>query len=214
MQVESLAHCYAMHAIEQRGKLCSNVPEREPRDHTSHMRPCRHSLRACARMLPAPLRSLFQTSRCQADSQHEVPLASLDRSERRLSIFKISIRVCARIINLCALSLHPPSTSQAEHVATTVYQESFLPSGGPVTRTKWKRCRHQAPRQQLVSASGHSLVKIASEAGIGFLLGQSVSQCILGCRLSCIFTEQRRHYSTLPGPEKLVREPPRVFFRT
>jgi hypothetical protein len=33
---------------------------------------------------------------------------------------------------------------------------------------------------------------------------QSVSQCILGNKLSCIFTEQRRHYSTLPGPEKLV----------
>jgi hypothetical protein len=29
---------------------------------------------------------------------------------------------------------------------------------------------------------------------------QSVSQCILGSRLPCIFTEQRRHYSTLLGP--------------
>jgi hypothetical protein len=37
---------------------------------------------------------------------------------------------------------------------------------------------------------------------------QSVSQCILGSRLSRVFTEQRRHYSTLLGPEKLVREPP------
>jgi hypothetical protein len=33
-------------------------------------------------------------------------------------------------------------------------------------------------------------------------LSQSVSQCILGS----IFTEQRRHYSTLLGPEKLVRQ--------
>jgi hypothetical protein len=33
-------------------------------------------------------------------------------------------------------------------------------------------------------------------------VSQSVS--ILGSRLSCIFTEQRRHYSTLLGPEKLV----------
>jgi hypothetical protein len=37
----------------------------------------------------------------------------------------------------------------------------------------------------------------------------SVSQSVyIRCRLSCIFTEQRRHYSTLLGPEKLVREPP------
>jgi hypothetical protein len=151
----------------QRGKLCSNVPEREPRDHTSHACPCRHSLRACARMLPVPLRSLFQTSRCQADSQHELPLASLDRMQRTTLVnFQ---NFYARIIYSSSVpSLHPPSTSQAEHVATTVYRESFLPSGGPVMRTKWKRCLHQSPRQQLVSASGHSL-DIASEAGIRFL---------------------------------------------
>jgi hypothetical protein len=40
-------------------------------------------------------------------------------------------------------------------------------------------------------------------------VSQSVSQCILDSRLPCIFTEQRRHYSTLPGQEKLVSEPPR-----
>jgi hypothetical protein len=45
-------------------------------------------------------------------------------------------------------------------------------------------------------------------------VSQSVYIAILGSRLSCIFTKQRRHYSTLPGPEKFAREPPRVFFRT
>jgi hypothetical protein len=34
---------------------------------------------------------------------------------------------------------------------------------------------------------------------------QSVSQCILGIRLSCIFTEQRRHYSTLLGPREVSK---------
>jgi len=42
-------------------------------------------------------------------------------------------------------------------------------------------------------------------------LRESASQSVyIRCRLSCIFTEQRRHYSTLLGPEKLVREPPRA----
>ena len=45
-------------------------------------------------------------------------------------------------------------------------------------------------------------------------VGSCDSQCILGSRLSRVFTEQRRHYSTLLGPEKLVREPPRVSSRT